>query len=42
MPNLLSQLAEDEQARLLHELNYLNLQEIRGLFGARHFLEDSG
>jgi len=30
MPNLLSQLTKDEQARLLHELNYLNLGEIRG------------
>jgi hypothetical protein len=31
MPNLLSQLTKDEQARLLQELNYLNLGEIRAL-----------
>jgi hypothetical protein len=30
MPNLLSQLTKEEQARLFHELNYLNLGEIRG------------
>jgi hypothetical protein len=30
MPNLLSQLTTSEQARLLEELNYLNLEEIRG------------
>jgi len=30
MPNLLSQLPKDEQARLLEELNYMNLEEIRG------------
>src|SRR6185436_2733475 len=30
MPNLLSQLTKDEQARLLEELNYMNLEEIRG------------
>lgn len=30
MPNLLSQLTKDERARFLDELNYLNLEEIRG------------
>jgi hypothetical protein len=30
MPNLLSQLTKGEQARLLEELNYMNLEEIRG------------
>jgi hypothetical protein len=30
MPNLLSQLTQGEQARLLEELNYMNLEEIRG------------
>jgi hypothetical protein len=30
VPNLLSQLTKDEQTRLLEELNYMNLQEIRG------------
>jgi len=29
MPNFLSQLTESEQARLLGELNYMNLEEIR-------------
>jgi hypothetical protein len=35
MPNLLSQLTEGEQAQLLEELNYMNLEEIRGFCGAR-------
>ena len=30
MSNLLSQLTKIEQARLLEELNYMNLEEIRG------------
>ena len=30
MPNLLSQLTKDAQARFLEELNYMNLEEIRG------------
>src|SRR5687767_9012217 len=30
MANLLSRLTESEQARLLAELNYMNLEEIRG------------
>jgi hypothetical protein len=30
MPNLLSQLSKSDRARLLEELNYLNLAEIRG------------
>jgi hypothetical protein len=34
MPNLLSQLTKDEQARLLEELNYMNLEEIRGFCSA--------
>src|SRR5262245_17919467 len=29
MPNFLSQLTKSEQARLLEELNYMNLEEIR-------------
>ena len=35
MPSLLSQLAKGERARLLEELNYLNLAEIRGFCSAR-------
>src|SRR5262245_50318697 len=35
MSNLLSRLAKSEQARLLEELNYLNLEEIRGFCSAR-------
>jgi hypothetical protein len=35
MPNLLSQLSKSEQARLLEELNYMNLAEIRGFCSAR-------
>jgi hypothetical protein len=35
MPNFLSQLTKDEQARLLEELNYLNLEEIRGFCSGR-------
>jgi hypothetical protein len=35
MPNFLSQLTDGEQARLLEELNYLNLEEIRGFCSAR-------
>ena len=30
MPNFLSRLTKSEQARLLEELNYMNLEEIRG------------
>src|SRR4051812_21031627 len=35
MANMLSQLARDERARLLEELNYMNLQEIRAFCAAR-------
>ena len=35
MPNLLSQLSKDERARLLEELNYMNLGEIRGFCSKR-------
>lgn len=35
MPQLLSQLNKDEQARLLEELNYMNMEEIRGFCSAR-------
>jgi hypothetical protein len=35
MPNYLSQLTKGEQARLLEELNYMNLAEIRGFCSAR-------
>ena len=35
MPNLLSQLTKDAQARFLEELNYLNLGEIRGFCSDR-------
>jgi hypothetical protein len=35
MSNFLSQLAESEQARLLEELNYMNLEEIRAFCSAR-------
>ena len=35
MANLLSQLRKDEQARLLHELNYLNMGEIRDFCSER-------
>jgi len=35
MPNFLSQLTTGEQARLLEELNYMNLEEIRGFCAAR-------
>ena len=35
MPNFLSQLAKSEQARFLEELNYMNLEEIRGLCAER-------
>ena len=35
MSNLLSQLTKSEQARLLEELNYMNLEEIRGFCSAR-------
>jgi hypothetical protein len=34
-PNFLSQLTGPERARLLEELNYLNLEEIRGFCSAR-------
>jgi hypothetical protein len=33
--NLLSQLTRSEQARLLEEMNYMNLEEIRGFCSAR-------
>jgi hypothetical protein len=35
MSNLLSQLTKHERARLLEELNYMNLEEIRGFCSAR-------
>ena len=35
MSNLLSQLTRSEQARLLDELNYMNLAEIRGFCSKR-------
>jgi hypothetical protein len=35
MPNFLSQLTKTEQARLLEELNYMNLEEIRGFCSER-------
>jgi len=35
MSNLLSRLTKNEQARLLEELNYMNLEEIRGFCSAR-------
>jgi hypothetical protein len=35
MPNLLSPLTKAEQARLLEELNYMNLEEIRGFCAGR-------
>jgi hypothetical protein len=35
MPNFLSQLTKSDQARLLEELNYMNLEEIRGFCSAR-------
>ena len=35
MSNLLSQLAKSEQAQLLEELNYMNLEEIRGFCSER-------
>src|SRR5881409_3540771 len=35
MPNFLSQLTKGEQARLLEELNYMNLEEIRGFCSKR-------
>jgi hypothetical protein len=35
MPNFLSQLTKGEVARLLAELNYMNLEEIRGFCSAR-------
>ena len=35
MSNLLSQITKTERARLLEELNYLNLEEIRGFCSAR-------
>jgi hypothetical protein len=35
MPNFLSQLTKGEHARLLEELNYMNLEEIRGFCSAR-------
>jgi hypothetical protein len=35
MSNLLSQLTKSEQARLLEELNYMNLEEIRGFCSER-------
>ncbi len=35
MPNLLAQLSKDERARLLADLNYLNLAKIRGFCSER-------
>src|SRR6476646_5453005 len=35
MPNLLSQLTKAEQTRFLEELNYMNLEEIRGFCSTR-------
>jgi len=35
MSNFLSQLTTSERARLLEELNYMNLEEIRGFCSAR-------
>jgi len=35
MPNSLSQLSKSEQTRLLEELNYMNLEEIRGFCSDR-------
>src|SRR3954470_21670362 len=35
MPNFLAQLTKGEQARLLKELNYMNLEEIRGFCAER-------
>src|SRR5215216_3067099 len=35
MANLLSRLTKSERARLLDELNYMNLEEIRGFCSAR-------
>jgi len=35
MPNFLSKLTRDERARLLEELNYMNLDEIRGFCVSR-------
>jgi hypothetical protein len=35
MPNFLSQLTKSEQARLIEELNYMNLEEIRGFCSER-------
>jgi hypothetical protein len=35
MPSLLAQLTASERARLLEELNYMNLEEIRGFCAAR-------
>src|SRR5262245_46481291 len=35
MPNLLSRLPRSEQARFLEELNYMNLEEIRGFCSER-------
>jgi hypothetical protein len=35
MPNLLSRLSKSERARFLEELNYMNLEEIRGFCAKR-------
>lgn len=35
MPNFLSQLSKSERVRLLEELNYMNLEEIRGFCSER-------
>jgi hypothetical protein len=35
VPNILSQLTKDEQAQLFEELNYMNLEEIRGFCSNR-------
>jgi hypothetical protein len=42
MANKLSQLTRAEQARLLKELNYMNLGEIRAFCAARDPVPDSG
>ena len=43
MSNFLSQLTASERARLLEELNYMNLEEIRGFCSrARNPLPDHG
>ena len=41
MSNFLSQLTSSERARLLEELNYMNLEEIRGFCSQRGILTGS-